>query len=721
MKIKRVLSVLLVLIMFSANISVMAYRDDVEQSEIKFAFLTNCRPVVGEKIYVRVYDDNLYRDYIPESETHVSYRWYRNDSENNTDGAIIEGANSQYYVISEDDINSCIYCVITGDGDRFTGDTITVASEPVAETAELGGAIIRDDYSGYVGRDCIGYLYRYGSESFELRWPAEEPIDNFIIGEGIADYQWYRNETQSNIGGTPILGADSYKYTPTQDDVGYYIYFTATGTHNYTGMVTSDVVQVYDGMHGGGGVDEWVPNTYIHGAAVENATLFTDPGNRIGCQWYRNDVQENMGGEPILGAKTFKYTVTSEDVGKYLYIEVRGRVSEVTEMVTSDAKKLSSVTIKDEYEPIIGREVGKIETSPDNALAKVQWYRNEVQSNTGGTPILGANYRYYTPVKADVGKYLYCIYTPVAPFEGEPVVSNVTNKVLDVAVIEYDANGGTAEFLFSDEVVIGGTVIVLPDEFDVSRPGYKFKGWSTEKNARVPNFDENTVVSEDITLYAVWERISGGGGPNSGLSTDNTSVAPKPTASPEATNPPKAEPTDVPSGKPIEFNDTVGHWAEEYIKKAAECGLLNGYDDGSFKPENNISIEEFAAIYARTNNLELNAENQEYSFVSSDWSRDYILAVLNRMTDEQAEFVFGNSLDATSLITREQAAYMLTFDKKSDSDIKPNFTDISDNKFKDNIELANQLGYFIGNPDNTFKPRSNITRAEMAAVLDRIK
>ena len=40
------------------------------------------------------------------------------------------------------------------------------------------------------------------------------------------------------------------------------------------------------------------------------------------------------------------------------------------------------------------------------------------------------------------------------------------------------------------------------------------------------------------------------------------------------------------------FKDTDGHWAEEYIKKATACGFINGFEDGTFRPEENVTFSQ---------------------------------------------------------------------------------------------------------------------------------
>ena len=48
------------------------------------------------------------------------------------------------------------------------------------------------------------------------------------------------------------------------------------------------------------------------------------------------------------------------------------------------------------------------------------------------------------------------------------------------------------------------------------------------------------------------------------------------------------------------FSDINGHWAESYILKATDAGILNGYSDGTFKPDGNVTYAEAVAIMLRS-------------------------------------------------------------------------------------------------------------------------
>ncbi|WP_249650687.1 S-layer homology domain-containing protein, partial [Lysinibacillus sp. D4A3_S15] len=54
------------------------------------------------------------------------------------------------------------------------------------------------------------------------------------------------------------------------------------------------------------------------------------------------------------------------------------------------------------------------------------------------------------------------------------------------------------------------------------------------------------------------------------------------------------------TGETILFTDTANHWAKDYIQQAAEAGMMNGYPDGTFKPNQNMTRAQVASILVRS-------------------------------------------------------------------------------------------------------------------------
>ncbi len=68
-----------------------------------------------------------------------------------------------------------------------------------------------------------------------------------------------------------------------------------------------------------------------------------------------------------------------------------------------------------------------------------------------------------------------------------------------------------------------------------------------------------------------------------------------------------------------QFTDTGGHWAEEIIVKWSDLGLISGYGDGEFKPENGITRAEFVTLINQAFGYK---EEQKESFsdvLETDW------------------------------------------------------------------------------------------------------
>ena len=109
------------------------------------------------------------------------------------------------------------------------------------------------------------------------------------------------------------------------------------------------------------------------------------------------------------------------------------------------------------------------------------------------------------------------------------------------------------------------------------------------------------------------------------------------------------------------FSDDDGtgtwSWASEYIYACAQAGIINGYEDDTFLPDQNVTRVELAKMIAVAEQLALDAAESSFSDVSSDhWGLQYIEAcvkagIVNGYTD-------GTFLPANN-VTRAEAAAMI--------------------------------------------------------------
>ena len=65
---------------------------------------------------------------------------------------------------------------------------------------------------------------------------------------------------------------------------------------------------------------------------------------------------------------------------------------------------------------------------------------------------------------------------------------------------------------------------------------------------------------------------------------------------------------ETPDNATHTFTDISGHWAEDYIARAVQRGWIAGYEDGTFRPDQNITRAEAMTIINRMLNRFVNAQ-----------------------------------------------------------------------------------------------------------------
>ncbi len=171
----------------------------------------------------------------------------------------------------------------------------------------------------------------------------------------------------------------------------------------------------------------------------------------------------------------------------------------------------------------------------------------------------------------------------------------------------------------------------------------------------------------------------------------------------------------------IQFTDISKHWAESTIKSFVNSKYINGYNDGTFRPDNLITRAEFVKILNKYFGL-TNKSGKVFSDTSSHWAKEEIdIAVTNGIVNGFPDGTFKPEAP----ITREQASVMISNYKQiSDKDLDKL------NTYKDSSEVSDwaqasvegvlEQGYMSGYPDKTFGPKKNLTRAEAVVTLSRI-
>lgn len=169
-----------------------------------------------------------------------------------------------------------------------------------------------------------------------------------------------------------------------------------------------------------------------------------------------------------------------------------------------------------------------------------------------------------------------------------------------------------------------------------------------------------------------------------------------------------------------QFNDIPeNHWAKTSIIKLAEKRIVNGYEDKTFKPDKKITRGEFISIINKSFGFSKKAD-VKFSDVSSDlWCYEGIsIAVGESYTYGYPDGTFRPN----SEVTRAEAATFLTRifskEKNIEKEQKLVFKDEIPSWARDSINLMIEKGYMKGYPDGTFKADKSITRAEICVLID---
>ncbi|MBQ9280432.1 MAG: S-layer homology domain-containing protein [Clostridia bacterium] len=170
------------------------------------------------------------------------------------------------------------------------------------------------------------------------------------------------------------------------------------------------------------------------------------------------------------------------------------------------------------------------------------------------------------------------------------------------------------------------------------------------------------------------------------------------------------------------FSDVNSHWAQSSISRWSNESIVNGYTDGTFKPESNITRAEFAAIVTRLFEPTRTTSLNKYTDIESGaWYYDSVAkAVAMGALDGSTSKIRPNDY-----ITREEAMnglnsiYALTAKSKSEALAKFSDSASISSWAESAVAAFTEYGYVNGYPDGTVKPSDNITRAEFAKMLDR--
>lgn len=174
-------------------------------------------------------------------------------------------------------------------------------------------------------------------------------------------------------------------------------------------------------------------------------------------------------------------------------------------------------------------------------------------------------------------------------------------------------------------------------------------------------------------------------------------------------------------GKKVTFSDINNTFAKEYIAKLAWLGIINGYEDGTFKPEQNASRAEYLKIVLRGMGIDYsNADTSKLTFADVDkdsWIAKVVVKAveLNMIDGANKNFRPNDNITRAESMKMLLNAAWIEVSETTTSD----FSDVSGWAVK-YVQKAKELWIVNGQEVNgklIFRPFDSITRAEVAKIV----
>ena len=175
------------------------------------------------------------------------------------------------------------------------------------------------------------------------------------------------------------------------------------------------------------------------------------------------------------------------------------------------------------------------------------------------------------------------------------------------------------------------------------------------------------------------------------------------------------------------FADTASHWANGYASLLSTRGIMKGEtanDSTYFRPNRNLTRQEFAVTMARLLNLDTSSTSGTLGFADEDsipsWARGAVAAV------SHANIMNGSSSNGKLYFnpqaTMTRAEVMTVIGRclpRGYAAVSLNYTDASviPSWATERVKTCVSAGVIGGYSDGTIRPNGNITRGEIAKIL----
>ncbi len=181
-------------------------------------------------------------------------------------------------------------------------------------------------------------------------------------------------------------------------------------------------------------------------------------------------------------------------------------------------------------------------------------------------------------------------------------------------------------------------------------------------------------------------------------------------------------------------------WAVKEIEKMADEGIITGYTDGTFKPDNVVTKLESLLLTARIlgvnspeNEAVLNASVEAFSEIVDtyelNFGRDEVCYLLMKNIIKESELdEYIGKTNVSNGMKRYEIAVLLTKALDAESEVSKNL--ITSLEFDDAdeipayakkyVEYITKSGLMNGVGDNKFSPNTDVSRAQIAVLMSKL-
>ena len=308
--------------------------------------------------------------------------------------------------------------------------------------------------------------------------------------------------------------------------------------------------------------------------------------------------------------------------------------------------------------------------------------------------------------------------TELSGTENTYIVSGSKDNVISAAFILDEVRvtwdppvGGTisVQFVNGSQVAYGQYVKIGTELRIIAAANTDYELESISVNALLHNSGDRHTVNEDVRIIALF-RYS--------RETPPGAPGPQGPAGPAGPSGPMG-----PMGPAANDETLIEEEDVALTELISLAPFIEGYPDGSFRPDNTMTREEFATLLYNIYNPDpllrpvAGASSPTFNDVAPDrWSYNAIEWAVKAgyiMAEDDGCFRPGDPL------TRAEMAAMFASAEKWTEKAENTFSDIDDHPYRDAILMGAYQGVFTGYPDGTFKPDDEITRLQVVVAVVR--